>query len=93
MNFVFQEKVVDDQIADLKSLIQCIEDHSLESQYPPIDIMMEIQWLGELKENPNLVLSLPSNVEKQEQKKGRKRSSSCTASPTSHHTYKLRSRT
>ncbi|XP_004288226.1 PREDICTED: uncharacterized protein LOC101304514 [Fragaria vesca subsp. vesca] len=83
-------KVVDDQIADLRALIQCIEDHGLESQYPPIDIMMEIEWLGKLKENPYLVLSLPSIVEKHEQKKGRKRSSRI-ATPTSH-TYKLRKR-
>ncbi|KAM5561413.1 hypothetical protein ABKV19_022152 [Rosa sericea] len=86
-----KEKVVDDLIADLRAVVQCIEDHSLESQYSPTDFMMEIQGLGELKENPKLVLSLPSNVEKQEQRKGRKRSSSI-ALPTSH-TYQLRKRT
>ncbi|XP_062004997.1 uncharacterized protein LOC133722193 [Rosa rugosa] len=86
-----KEKVVDDLIADLRAVIQCIEDHSLESQYPPTDFSILIQGLGELKENPKLVLSLPSNVEKQEQRKGRKRSSS--SAPSTSHTYQLRKRT
>nr|XP_011466357.1 PREDICTED: uncharacterized protein LOC101312649 [Fragaria vesca subsp. vesca] len=84
------EKVVDYQIAGLRAVIQCIEDHSLESQYSPIDIMREIEGLGELKENPNLVLSLLSNVENHEQKKGRKQSSR-VGMPISH-TYQLRKR-
>ncbi|KAK9919691.1 hypothetical protein M0R45_028273 [Rubus argutus] len=86
-----EEKVVDDRIADLRSVIQCIEDHSLELQYPTTDIMMEIHRLGKPKENLKVVLCLPCNVEKQEQRKGRKRSSS-TVCPTSH-TYQLRNRT
>ncbi|XP_024187198.1 centromere-associated protein E [Rosa chinensis] len=79
-----KEKFVDDRIADLRAVVQCIEDHGLESQYQSIDILMDIQGLQRLKENGKLVLSLPPSVEKQKQRKGRKQSSS---------TYQLRKRT
>ncbi|KAL6294415.1 hypothetical protein ACE6H2_002557 [Prunus campanulata] len=79
-----KEKVLDNDIADLRAVIQCIKDCKLESEYPSENIEIQIAVLEKIKEDrrrrsaTSLACkvgqreqkkSLPSNVEQQEQKK------------------------
>ncbi|PQQ02726.1 FRIGIDA-like protein 5 [Prunus yedoensis var. nudiflora] len=79
-----KDKVIDNDIADLRAVIQCIKDCKLESEYPSGNIEIQIAMLEKIKEDrrrrsatslackvgqQEQKKSLPSNVEQQEQKK------------------------
>ncbi|CAB4264276.1 unnamed protein product [Prunus armeniaca] len=78
-----KDKVLDNDIADLRAVIQCIKDCKLESEYPSGNIEIQIAVLEKIKEDrrrrsatslackvgqQEQKKSLPSNVEQQEHK-------------------------
>ncbi|CAB4294894.1 unnamed protein product [Prunus armeniaca] len=78
-----KDKVLDNDIADLRAVIQCIKDCKLESEYPSGNIEIQIAVLEKIKDDrrrrsatslackvgqQEQKKSLPSNVEQQEHK-------------------------
>lgn len=67
-------------IADMRGVLQCIKDHNLESEYPYKDIELEIVQLERLKENLRfLPTGIASRCEQQEQERRKRCSTSSTA--------------
>ncbi|ONI04686.1 hypothetical protein PRUPE_6G334600 [Prunus persica] len=66
-----KNEVVDHQIADLRAVIQCIEDYHLDSEYPSKDIEIQIVQLEKMKENwRKMAKSLGSKAEQEEKSLG-----------------------
>ncbi|PQM43225.1 FRIGIDA-like protein 5 [Prunus yedoensis var. nudiflora] len=66
-----KDKVLDNDIADLRAVIQCIKDCKLESEYPSGNIEIQIAMLEKIKEDRRRrsATSLACKVGQQEQKK------------------------
>ncbi|KAM1038867.1 hypothetical protein ACFX13_034220 [Malus domestica] len=75
-----KDNVMNNLIADLRGVLQCIKDHNLESEYPYKDIELEIVQLERLKENLRfLPTGIASRCEQQEQERRKRCGTSSTA--------------
>ncbi|XP_009335665.3 FRIGIDA-like protein 5 [Pyrus x bretschneideri] len=75
-----KDNVMNNLIADMRGVLQCIKDHNLESEYPYKDIELEIVQLERLKENLRfLPTGIASRCEQQEQERRKRCSTSSTS--------------
>ncbi|TQD75827.1 hypothetical protein C1H46_038635 [Malus baccata] len=75
-----KDNVMNNLMADLRGVLQCIKDHNLESEYPYKDIELEIVQLERLKENLRfLPTGIASRCEQQEQERRKRCGTSSTA--------------